>query len=464
MLNINKNLLNKILDTALEKGGDFAEIFWEETVSNRFRLEKGKVEEGAVGLNKGVGIRVIIDEITGYAYTDELLPETIIKTAKIASSIAKQAKKKFSQSVSSVKKSSLNFPINIRPEDVLLKSKIDLGKRIYNKASNYSKEIINVIVAYNDYLQNVCITNSDGLLVYDERVYTRLITQVIASRENIVQIGMAGSGGFCGMELYDKYTPESIAEKASETAIKMLSAKPIKAGTMPVILTHGPGGVLFHEACGHGLEADHIQKSSSIYSGKINTQVASSQITLVDDGTIIGKQGSFRFDDEGTPSNKNVLIENGILKKYMYDYLTAKHDKTVSTGNGRRQSYQHLPVPRMTNTYIENGNYSSDEIIESTKNGIFVKSLGGGMVNVVSGDFVFNITEGYLIENGKISYPIRGANLIGNGPKILQSIDMIGNDLKLDDGIGTCSKGQSVAVAVGQPTLRIPEITVGGTE
>ena len=462
-MEIDKNFLQKVLSIALDTGGDFAEIFWEEKISNSIYLENRKIEENSVGFDKGVGIRVIMGESSGYAYTDDLTDKAIINTAKIARSIAKNGNIKSPQTLH-IQKSNLNFSIKLMPDVAPVEEKIQLVRKANEAAYNYAKEVTQVVVSYKDYKQTVCIANSEGQLVEDERIYTYLMVQTIATKDRITQTGTAGRGGFCGMELYIKYPPELIGKESAEKAVKMLSAKPAKAGTMCVVISAGNGGVLFHEACGHGLEADHIQKSGSVYAGKIGTKVASECITLIDDGTMPGRQGSFRFDDEGTEAKKNVLIENGILKNYMYDYITAKHDKTLPTGNGRRQSYQYIPIPRMTNTYIEKGKYTPDEIIHSIECGLLVKSLGGGMVNVVSGDFVFSVTEGYMIEKGKITYPVRGANLIGNGPKILQMIDMVGNDLTMDDGIGICGKGQLVPVSCGQPTLRIPQITVGGTE
>ena len=287
---------------------------------------------------------------------------------------------------------------------------------------------------------------------------------VIAQKDGILQRGYSGFGGQVGLELLDNNDPIATIKEQADAAIKMLDAKPCPAGEMTVVLPNGWGGVLFHEACGHQMEADFITNGASAYAGKVGEIVASPLVTAIDDGTIPGRRGSIRFDDDGTPSQRTVLIEKGVLKEYMWDKVEARrvgHEGT--TGNGRRQSYRHTPMPRMTNTFIDNGEHDPQEIIESTKRGVFVKSMAGGQADISRGDFVFNATEAYLIEDGKLTTPLRGATVTGNGPEVLMEMDMIGNDLKLDPGMGMCGKGQSARVSVGQPTVRLPRVMVGGT-
>ena len=287
--------------------------------------------------------------------------------------------------------------------------------------------------------------------------------QVVAADGNVTQFANEGFGGRLGLELFDANDPLALARTVAEAAVRMLDARPAPAGEMMVVVCNGWGGVLFHEACGHAMEADFIAQGGSAYAGKVGQRVANPLITYVDDGTLPGRRGSLRFDDDGTPAQRTVLVEAGIQRDYMYDLVEARRAGRASTGNGRRESFRHLPMPRMTNTFILAGPHDPDEIVQSVKHGLYVKSMAGGQAELAKGDFVFNVTEAYLIEHGKLTAPIRGATLMGNGPAVLSEIDMVGNDLALDPGMGTCGKGQSAKVSVGQPTVRIPRITVGGT-
>ncbi len=287
---------------------------------------------------------------------------------------------------------------------------------------------------------------------------------VLAQKDGIIQRASQGFGGQTGMELFDAHDPVAMSRELVEVAVKMLDARPAPAGEMTVVINNGWGGVLFHEACGHAMEADYVSKGSSAYTGMVGQRVASPLITAVDDGTIPGRRGSLRFDDDGTPSSRTVLIEEGILEEYMWDLVEARRMNRESTGNGRRQSFRHMPIPRMTNTYIAAGPHDPEEIIRSVKKGLYVKRLGGGQADIAKGDFVFTVTEGYLIEDGKLTAPVRGASLMGNGPKALSEIDMVGTDFALDPGQGRCGKGQWARVSLGQPTVRIPRLVVGGTE
>ncbi|UCG78233.1 MAG: TldD/PmbA family protein, partial [Nitrospirota bacterium] len=307
----------------------------------------------------------------------------------------------------------------------------------------------------------VTIANSDGVLAEDERTYMLFVINVISSDGDVIQTGYDTAGGNIGFELFDTVDTEEIALRAAQRSVMMLGARHAPAGRMPVIISSEAGGTMIHEAIGHGLEADLAQQGLSVYSGKISSQIASPLITVIDDSTIPGKRGSFRFDDEGTPSQRTVLVQDGILVKYMYDRLTASVDKVRSTANGRRESYKSRPIPRMTNTFLAHGGSSPDDIIRSTRKGLFVRKMGGGQVNTVSGDFVFDVQEGYMIDNGSVGEAVRGATLTGNGPVVLKTIDMVGNDLGF--AIGTCGKdSQGVPVSDAMPTVRIPDIVVGG--
>jgi TldD protein len=307
------------------------------------------------------------------------------------------------------------------------------------------------------------VANSEGVLAHDEQVRTHFGVQATASGDTGLQTGYESLGHTIGFELFDAVAVEELARRAAERALTKLNARPAPSGTLPVVIKSGGGGVLFHEACGHGLEADHIQKGVSVFRGRVGEQVAAPLVTLVDDGTMAGEWGAIGYDDEGHPSQHNVLIKDGVLTDYMWDHLRARKERRGPSGNGRRQSYKHLPMVRMTNTFVLNGSEDPEEIIRATQRGVYVAQLGGGQVNTASGDFVFGMTEAYLIEGGQITEPIREGNLIGNGPQVLQDIDLLGNDFAMGSP-GTCGKdGQGVPVGDGQPTLRVRALTIGGT-
>ena len=323
------------------------------------------------------------------------------------------------------------------------------------------KLIRQVCVGYADIIQQVVIANSDGVYVEDERVRSRLVVHVVASDGKVIQTGYDSAGGTKGFELFAEEKAADLGRRAAERALLMLKARRAPAGRMAVVISGEAGGTMIHEACGHGLEADLVQKNLSVYAGRKGEKVASELVTVIDDGTIPGKYGSFRFDDEGTPARRNVLIEKGILRNYMYDRITAQRDGVKPTGNGRRESFRHRPIPRMSTTYLAPGEHSPEDIIRETEQGLFVRRMGGGQVNTTTGDFVFEVLEGYLIKEGRIDEPVRGATLTGNGPEVLQKIDRVGNDLSFT--IGTCGKdGQGVPVTDAQPTIRIPDLVVGG--
>ncbi len=458
--------IDRILSEALSRGGDFADIYLEYGVLNGISLEEKKIRQAQSGLSQGIGIRVIHGEKTGYAYSELFEMDEILKAANTASFIAHGSGNDF-KTVSAISSKAVfdKSPIKIFPDDVEIKKKAELLWNANNAAFSFDNRIYQVDASIWDGAKIVAVANSEGLLSGDHRVMSRLNVSVYARQGDQKEAGMEGGGGRIGFEYFDSKIPETMAKKAAKQALKLLDARNAPAGPMEVVLGNGWAGILLHEAIGHGLEADFNRKGTSLYSGKIGQKVASEHCTIVDDGTIPNGRGSINIDDEGTPAARNVLIEKGILKGYLHDRLNAGLMKSEPTGSGRRESYQHIPMPRMTNTFMMAGVYSPEEIISSVKHGFYAKSFGGGQVDISNGQFVFQVTEGYMIEDGKISYPVKGANLIGSGPEVLQKVVMAGNNLELDPGLGTCGKdGQSVPVGVGTPTCKISEITVGGTE
>jgi len=452
--------VQKILKTALKNGGDFADIFYEYVQPVSIVCEDGKIEKIISGIDLGAGMRVIYNHKTAYAYTNQLTEKGLLEAAEAVKSACQG--KVFEKRINLARKTS-NIDHNIRrmPQEVSIDEKVFLVKKAEEIARSYDKRIKQVKVVYRDSVRKVAVANSEGDLCEDDRTGIIFMVQVVAQGKDVIQTGYEPIGGFIGFELFDAHPPEEIAEIACKRALTMLQARRAPGGKMPAVLSSEAGGTMIHEAIGHGLEADLVQTGMSVYSGKIGKEVASPMITVIDDATLPNKRGSYAFDDEGVPSQKTILVERGILKSLLYDRLTALKDGTFSTGNGRRESYQSRPIARMSNTFIAPGEMSPDEIVRRTNKGIFVKKMGGGQVNTVNGDFVFEVSEGYLIENGEIGEPVRGATLTGNGPELLKTIDMVGNDLGF--AIGTCGKdGQGVPVSDAQPTLRIPEIVVGG--
>ncbi len=459
---IPQDTARRILTEALRNGGDLAEIYIEHRQSIVLGLEDSKVEEAVKGIDRGAGIRVFYGSVAAYAHTDDLSPESLLRAAREASSAAK-ASNRVQVLGFTCSKSSLDFPAE-KPFDTMRESeKAELLRGIDQVARGYDPQISQVQADYEEFSRRVWICNSEGHWAEDERNMVQLRIVALAQKEGLVQRAVAAIGGQQGLELFDRVDPFVEARSAAESAVRMLEAQPAPVGEMTVVMNHGWGGVLFHEACGHALEADFVNQGASVFAGRLGDRVASPLITVIDDGTLQARRGSFRFDDDGTPSERTVLIEEGVLREYMWDLAQARKANHRSTANGRRQSFRYLSMPRMTNTFIAAGESDPEEIIRSVKKGLYVKMLGGGQADVVKGDFVFSVSEGYLIEDGKLTAPVRGATLIGNGPQILTQIDMVGNDLELDKGLGVCGKGQVIPVSVGQPTLRIPSITVGGT-
>jgi len=459
---LEQELCQKVISKALENGGDFAEIYYENKIRQAITCEDGKVERIITGYDLGVGIRIIHGKMISYAYSDDISEDALLETASIAGSAAKNKSNTIIIDLTKRKYNPLHV-IEISPDQVDKMEKVKWVLAANAAARNYSTSIKQVMAGYNDSIQKIQIANSNGLFIEDERVLSRLSVQSIAIKNDVMQTGYYGPGKQMGSELFREITPESVGVEAARIAVTMLDAQPAPSGSIPVVISNGFGGVLFHEACGHPLEADAIQKGTSVYKGLVGKQVASSLLTAIDSSVVPNGWGSYNIDDEGQTAQSTVLIKDGILQDYMYDYKQAKEAGRVSTGNGRRMSYQHMPLPRMTNTYIDNGKSNPNDIISSTKEGFFAKRLSGGQVNPATGDFTFVVSEGYMIKNGKLAEPVRGATLIGNGPEILKRIDMIGNDLELAPGM--CGKGgQNIPAGVGQPTLRLTECTIGGTE
>ncbi len=456
---LSKENLEEILATSLRNGGDFAEIFIEETNATAISLEDNKIEKISSGTEAGAGIRVICGKETAYMASSDTGFESLREAALKISEPVRGTKKKH-HIVLKPRAPKYVSVIKKRPDEVHTDDKARKIKLLNKIARSCGDKIKQVTVRYADSNQAVTIANSERVYVEDNRIRARYFINVIAEKNGILQTGYEAPGGTLGFELFDLYPPEESAGKAAERALKMLEAPHAPAGKMTVVLSSEAGGTLIHEACGHALEADFITKGTSIFAGKIGEKVASELITVIDDATLHGRFGSLSFDDEGTPCRKNILIENGILKGYMTDRFTSRMMGLEMSGNGRRESFRSKPQPRMTNTMIAPGTTDPEEIINSVRNGLLVKRMGGGQVDVTNGDFVFEVTEGYLIENGKIKHPVRGAILAGNGPKVLETIDMVGSDLGFQTGV--CGKYDHAPVSDAQPTIRIPEIIVGG--
>ncbi|MDN5344852.1 MAG: TldD protein [Clostridia bacterium] len=452
--------LKAILAAALAQGGDFAEIFLERRRTTIISCEENKIERVTSGLEQGAGIRVIKGENTAYGYSNDLNRESLIQTANLVGK-ALPGQPGPVEITFQRPRAQVEFTIKKSPDQVPVDEKVALVQRANEAARAVDQRITQVTVGYGDVIQEVTIANSAGVLVEDQRVRCRFVVNAVATDGQAIQTGYESVGGHQGWELFESVNPEEQARLAAQRAVRMLEARPAPAGKMPVVMAGEAGGTMIHEACGHGLEADLVQKQLSVYAGKKGQQVASELITVIDDATIPGKYGSYRFDDEGIPGEKTVLIEKGVLKEYMYDYLTARKEGRRSTGNGRRESYQDRPIPRMTNTFIAPGQDDPAAILRETKQGLLVKRMGGGQVNTTNGDFVFDVAEGYLIQDGKVGPAVRGATLTGNGPEVLKIIDRVGSDLGFS--LGICGKdGQGVPVGDAQPTIRIPEMVVGG--
>jgi TldD protein len=457
--------VEKYLAAALSAGGEFADLYFEYHTTTSVNVDESLVKSATQGISAGCGVRVISGERTGYAYTDDLAPEKILHAAKTAALIASGPAKEPVVSLKDHNGRNL-YPIAVASTDADVSDKLQLVMRGDKAARAYDPRIREVRVSYADEVRQILVIGSDGSFAYDTQPLARMSVMCIGRDDKgNSSRGSAGGGGRIGLDGFQtEKTPEHFATEAARQAIIQLDARPAPAGEMEVVLGPGWPGILLHEAIGHGLEADFNRKGTSAFTGMVGRRVASDKCTVVDNGTVPSRRGSLNVDDEGNPTNETVLIENGILKGYLSDKLSSKLMGIANTGNGRRESYEHIPMPRMTNTYMLAGTDSPDDIIRSVKKGLYAVNFGGGQVDITNGKFVFSASEAYMIEDGKITAPVKNATLIGNGPDVLTRVSMVGADLKLDEGIGTCGKdGQSVPVGVGIPTLKVDRITVGGT-
>ncbi len=457
--------LENYLSEALSGGGDYADLYFEHLSTSSISMDEGIVKSATEGVTLGVGVRVISGERTGYAYSDDLSPEKIRKAARVAACIARGPATIVKTGFEEASRHDL-YPMLRAPHEMGLAERVDLVKRADRAARAYDSRIFQVQASYADSLRDVLVATSEGRLSFDRQPMARMSVTVLARQgDGDPQEGHSGGGGRVTLDHFlNEKTPEFFANEAGRQAIVQLGAVEAPAGEMTVVLGPGWPGILLHEAVGHGLEADFNRKKVSAFSGRVGQQVASPLCTVIDDGTIGSRRGSLNMDDEGVATERNVLIENGVLRGYLQDKLSSRLMGTKSTGSGRRESYQQIPMPRMTNTYMLAGESDPEEIIRSVPRGLYCTTFGGGQVDITSGNFVFAANESYLIENGRLTRPVRGASLIGNGPEALKYVSMVGRDLKLDEGVGICSKeGQHVPVGVGIPTIKIDKMTVGGT-
>ncbi len=469
---IEPSVLERVLGQALRHGGEFAEVFAEDRTTSSSVLDDGRVEELSSGRERGAGIRVVVGETTGFAHTADLSEAGLLRAAEAASAVARSG----DGPTATVAVDGLGTQLPAVWDDDEedgggggrgrrvgdKEASLEILRRADETARATGGGIAQVQAGCGAARRRVLVANSDGLLAGDDQWRTRFSVSCVAVGDTGLQTGFETAARTVGAELFEEVSVEELAEQAARRALAKLAARPAPSGELPVVLAGGSGGILFHEACGHGLEADHIVKDSSVYVGRVGEQVASPLVTLVDDGTVGREWGTYAIDDEGRPAQRNVLIDQGVLTDYLWDFLRARREGRRSSGNGRRESYQHLPMVRMTNTFLLAGEDDPDEIVAQTPRGVYVAKLGGGQVNTTTGDFVFGTSEAYLIEDGKITEPLRDANLIGNGPEVLTRIDAVATDFDMTPG--TCGKdGQSVPVGCGQATLRLSGITIGGT-
>lgn len=455
--------LQGVLNSIMSHKVDYADLYFQYSRSESWGLEEGQVKSGNFSIDQGVGVRAVSGEKTAFAYSDEINLPALQAAATATKAIASMGAEQTASKIVTRKSAPLylpNDPIASLPAE----AKVKLLERLEQFAKKLDPRVSQVTASIAGEYEVVMVARSDGVMAADVRPLVRIGIQVIAEQNGRREQGSSGGGGRFDYSYFSDEVLQSYAQKAVHQAIVNLDARPAPAGSMTVVLGAGWPGILLHEAIGHGLEGDFNRKGSSAFANMLGKQVAAKGITIVDDGTIADRRGSLSMDDEGNPTNRTVLIENGILRGYIQDTLNARLMGMPVTGNARRESYAHIPMPRMTNTYMMNGDKDPAEIIKSVKKGLYAANFGGGQVDITSGKFVFSAAEAYMIEDGKITYPVKGATLIGNGPDVLKRVSMIGNDMALDSGVGTCGKeGQSVPVGVGQPTLKIDGLTVGGT-
>jgi TldD protein len=460
---LSPDLLNATIRRALRHGGDFAEVFVEDRRSLGLSLEDRRVERAAGGREAGFGVRLTSGDRTYYSYSDDISEADLDSAADAVSAALRGAAGSAAvTNLGALREPRATAAIAVRPATVATDVKAALLRAADDAARAADAAVTQVSAGYLESRQRLLVANSLGALVADDRTRLRFTVSAVARRDGVIQTGYESLGKSLGFEILDEEIAQAMARAAAHKAVTMLDSRPAPTGPMSVVMGNGFGGTLFHEACGHGLEADGIAKGSSIYEGKLGDVVAATMVNAYDDGTIAGEWGSAGVDDEGAPTQKTVVIEDGRLRGFLYDGLRAREKGVAQTGNGRRQSFRHVPIPRMTTTCIAPGTATADEIIAATERGFYAKTLAGGQVEPASGNFVFGVAEGYLIEHGRITAPLRGATLVGNGIDVLKSIDMIASDFEVKSGI--CGKdGQSVPVGTGQATLRIAAMTVGGT-
>ncbi len=455
--------IQKVMNNLNHKNIDYSDLYFQYSKNEFFAIEDGAVKNASFNIDNGCGVRAVSGDKTAYAYTDEVNYQTLTQSCEIINALRSQGQNKSVPQINSNKSRQLYQSID--PIINTGEKKIEILKKLESLAFSRDKRIIKVSASIAAEYDAILIVNKFSDMKSDIRPLVRLSLSIIIEDKNRREIGTAGGGGRFSIDYFTDDVLNLYIDEAYHQAVTNLEAIPSPAGLMPVVLGPGWPGILLHEAIGHGLEGDFNRKGTSAFSKLMGKQVAHSDITIVDDGTIQDRRGSLNIDDEGNPTQRTVLIENGILKNYLQDTLNAKLMNMEITGNGRRESYAHIPMPRMTNTIMTNGKHNPDEIIKSVKKGIYAPNFGGGQVDITSGKFVFSSSLAWLIEDGKITQPIKGASIVGNGPDILKKVSMVGNDSSLDTGVGTCGKdGQSVPVGVGQPTLKIDEILVGGSD
>ena len=455
--------LQQVFGNMLTHKVDYADLYFQYSRAESWSLEEGIVKSGSFNIDQGVGVRAVSGDKTAFAYSDDITLDALQQAAVATRAIGRQGGNQTASIMRRSKAHALYLPqdpiASLRADD-----KVSLLERLERIARALDPRVTQVMANLAGEYEVVLVARNDGLMSADIRPLVRLSLQVIVEGNGKREQGSAGGGGRFGYDYFSEEILQRYAKEAVHQAVVNLDARPAPAGNMTVVLGNGWPGILLHEAVGHGLEGDFNRKGSSAFSGRVGKRVAAKGVTVVDDGTIKDRRGSLNIDDEGNLTQRTVLIEDGILRGYLQDSMNARLMKVPVTGNARRESFAHLPIPRMTNTMMMNGDKSPEEIIASVKHGLYAANFGGGQVDITSGKFVFSTTEAYMIENGKVTYPVKGATLIGNGPDALTRISMIGNDMALDSGVGTCGKeGQSVPVGVGQPTVRIDGLTVGGT-
>jgi TldD protein len=462
---IDGDVLERVLSTATRRGAAFAEVFAEDRRSTGFSFDEGRVDQVTSGRDRGAGVRVVVGDTTGYAHTADLSEASLIAAAEAAAEAAGMGDggaRVIALDGAGPRRHPVG-EVRIDPRSIPKDARVDLLRAADDAARAYDPQVVQVSAGVADSRRRILVANTDGLHATDEVTRVLFRVNVVADADGGKQTGYQSMGRTTGWEAFDEYDVAAMGSDAARQAVVKLRARPAPTGAMPVVIARGTGGVLFHEACGHGLEADHIAKDASVYAGRMGELVASELVTLVDNGSMAGEWGALGIDDEGHPAQHNVLIQDGILVDYMWDHLRARDAGRAPSGNGRRESYDCLPMVRMTNTYVLAGPHDPDEIVAATDHGVYIAELGGGSVNTATGDFVFGMREAYLIENGQITEPLREGNLIGNGPQVLADIDMLADDFAMGSP-GTCGKdGQGVPVGDGQPTLRVSSMTVGGT-